>query len=313
MKLDSFFSGDENQLRSEMSQWLKAVANAFFDGSLDADTSGIALCMPIDPQFESDQLAITPLGSRNRDWLYETSKDGHNGRDFFAWWEAGLNADYYLGRALTQMWSDVRWRLPVNDFEREVLADVVQCLRNAYRLDPTLQYPWAEWKELLDLVDVDKNERALIGSHAQGIPKIGYRRGNIRADLSGGWTIAVPGSFSDFESDEENNLYAFSPPREVWFTSYRSKATESSKAFASAKKEMRKDHHEYLIERDDYMAHCKIVQKRNENNEDYFVLSSSMIAPGKQSVCTIVFSETEQRDWALETWRSIRPPFVQNS
>jgi hypothetical protein len=68
----------------------------------------------IDP-IESDEIAITPLGPRNRDWLQETAQQGSNGKDFFAWWTPGFNAEYYLGRALTHMWSNVRWRSPIND------------------------------------------------------------------------------------------------------------------------------------------------------------------------------------------------------
>ena len=34
----------------------------------------------MDPQFEADEIAITPLGPRGRDWLYETAQEGNKGR-----------------------------------------------------------------------------------------------------------------------------------------------------------------------------------------------------------------------------------------
>ena len=86
-----------------MASWLKAVANSFLDGSLETDDRGIALGMPMDPQFEIEAPAITPLGPRGRGWLYATSQDGNHGKDFFAWWTPGFNAEYYLGRALAHM------------------------------------------------------------------------------------------------------------------------------------------------------------------------------------------------------------------
>jgi hypothetical protein len=143
-----FFTGDEKSLNAEMTIWLAALANLFFDGSLDSDSTGIALCMPISPQFHSEQAALTALGPRDREWLYRTARNGLNGKDFFAWMVPGMNAEYHLGRALAQMWVDVRWRRPINDSETATLEDVADSLRRAFELDTSLQYPWAEWKQI---------------------------------------------------------------------------------------------------------------------------------------------------------------------
>jgi hypothetical protein len=120
-----FLTGDVKNLNAEMTAWLAAVANTFFDGSLDPEGSGIALCLPMNPQFEVEQPAKTPLGPRDLEWLHRTAQDGGSGTDFFAWWTPGINAEYYIGRALTQMWVDVRWRPPISDSETEVLEDVL--------------------------------------------------------------------------------------------------------------------------------------------------------------------------------------------
>jgi len=304
-----FFSGDEPRLREEMTRWLRALAGMFFDGTFDADDKDIALCMPLNPHFSETELpAITSLGPRSWEWLRATAKDGNKGRDFFAWWGPGLNAEYYLGRALANMWTNVRWRTPVNDSERQVLKDVTDSLRSAYRLDPTLQLPWEEWKEIVELLDVDLAEKELVRSHARGIPKVGYRRRKVRVALPGGWTIQVSGSFSDFEEDENNDLSAWDPPREIWFTAFSISGKSPRKAFEDARKEIKKSKPEYLIERDSFIAQASINKKRRDSGEDYFILKSSNVAPGKRAVCTILFSQPEDREWALETWRSIRPP-----
>jgi hypothetical protein len=91
-----FFTGDEKSLNAEMTAWLAAVANTFFDGSFDSADTGTALCLPINPQFEVDQPALTPLGPRDREWLQRTAQDGNSGTDFFAWRTPGFNAEYYL-------------------------------------------------------------------------------------------------------------------------------------------------------------------------------------------------------------------------
>lgn len=307
---DYFFTGDEKRLVENMEHWLQAVANSFSDGSLEAADRGIALCMPIDPQFEADEIAITPLGTRGRDWLYETAQEGCKGKDFFAWWTPGFNAGYYLGRALTLMWSSVRWRSPVNDRERNVLKDVADSLRSAYQLNSTLPYPWAEWEEVLELLGTDVPERQLVRRQVKGKPTIGYRRRHVTVTLPGGWRMRIPGSFSDFESDRDNDQCALDPPREIWFTSYRFTASSPRETFESMKREMKKNSPECLLERDDYIAKAIISKKRRDTGEDYFVLNSSNACPDKRAVCTILFSQPEQKDWALEIWRSIQPPAI---
>ena len=307
---DYFFSGDEKRLVDNMAYWLQAVANSFFDGSLQADHRGTALCMPIDPQFEAEQTAITPLGPRGRDWLYETAQEGTKGKDFFAWWTPGFNAEYYLGRALTQMWSNVRWRSPVNDAERNVLNEVADTLRSAHQLNPTLPYPWAEWEEILELLGADVPEKELVRSQVKGKPTIGYRRRHVTVALPGGWRVRIPGSFSDFESDQDNDQCALDPPREIWFTSYPFTASSPRETFESTKRKMKEGSPEYLLERADYIAKAIVSRKRRNTGEDYFVLNSSNTCPDKRAVCTILFSQPEQKEWALEIWRSIQPPTI---
>jgi hypothetical protein len=205
---DYFFGGDEGLLVENVACWLQAVAGTFFDGSVEEADRGIALCMPMDPQFEADEIAITPLGPRGRDWLHETAQEGSKGKDFFAWWAPGFNAEYYLGRAVTQMWSSVRWRLPVNETERNVLKDVADSLHSAYQLNPALAYPWAEWEEILELLGADDSEKDLVRPKVKGEPTIGYRRKHVTVALPGGWRMRIPGSFSDFESDRDNHQFA---------------------------------------------------------------------------------------------------------
>jgi hypothetical protein len=302
-----FFTEDEGHLRSEMLSWLQCLAGTFFDGSLEANSKGIALCLPMNPQFESDQPALTPLGPRDREWLERTSQDGREGMDFFAWWDSGFTAEFYLCRALTQMWTDVRWRKPVNDFERRVLEDVASCLESAYQLDPTLNFPMAEWREVLKMLDRDAVELRFGQSRAMGSPSIGYRRGHVTESLPGGWRIRIPGSFSDFESEDEGAMSAIDPPREIWFTAYRQEGG-TFEAFQSQKAKEADHKSENVIERDRYYTQASINEKTSDTGIRYFVMNSSNLTVAGRSVCTIVFPGLDQKDWALETWRSLRPP-----
>ncbi len=180
------------------------------------------------------------------------------------------------------MWSNVPWRLPVNDTERNALKDVADSLRSAYQLNPTLPYPWAEWEEILELLGADDSEKELVRPKVKGEPTIGYRRKCVTVALPGGWRMRIPGSFSDFESDRDNEQCALDPPREIWFTPYRSTASSPREAFESMRKEMREDSAEHFFERDDYIAKAKISKKRRDTGEDYFVLNSSNACLGNE-------------------------------
>jgi hypothetical protein len=306
-----FFTGKSELVFDHMTSWLEALAGTFFAETFKADERGIALCMPMDLQYEADALAITPLGPRDREWLLMTSKDGNNGTDFFAWWRSGLNAEYFLGRALTEMWTNVRWRKPANDSERGLLREVVNSLDIALKLDPALECPWAEWAELLEYLGASKDEVEYVSSRAKVGSSIGYRRGNVTVSLPGGWRMRLPGSFSEFESDEEGDSCALDPPREIWFTSYRFTADSPSHTLESMRKEIVGSQPEFLQEGIDYVAKASIRKKVRETGERYFVLNSSNVCSTQRAVCTILFDQPEQRDWALGIWRSIqRPPIL---
>jgi len=303
-----FFSGDEQQVFAHMTRWLQNLAKVFFDGRLDPESTGVALSMSPNTHFESDELALTPLGPRGREWMYQTSEDGDRGRDFFAWWAPGLNAEYYLGRALTLMWRTVRWRPPVCNAEEDVLKTVASSLAQAYKLDPTLPYPWTEWGEILELLDAAPSEKDIVLAHATGNPTIGYRRGKVTVTLTGGWRVRISGFFSEFEFDENNDLYALDPPREIWFTAFGRAAPLTDEKFELTKHQLKDSKFNYLEEGDHYAATATISKKVRETGEDYFIMNTLNVSPAARAVCTFVFPRIEDKDWALEIWKSIRPP-----
>jgi hypothetical protein len=122
--------------------------------------------------------------------------------------------------------------------------------------------------------------------------------------------IKTPGSFSDFGADDKGDSFAVDPPKEIWFTAYRSEGAFSLNGFELAKNKRKKTPAEYVVERDDYFAQATISSRRRETGEEYFVLNSSNLAIGTRAVCTILFADPSQKDWAIETWQSIRPPAI---
>jgi len=302
-----FFTRDQQQVFYHMTSWLQALAEGFFDGTLEPFERAIVLCMSMDVQFESDQLAITPLGPRDRAWLLETSRDGAKGKDFFAWWAPELNAEYFLGRALVQMWSQVRWRTPANEAERNLLQDVANSLHIANKLNPSLNYPWTEWAEVLEFLGSDDEEKVWVRAQSKAPSTIGYRRNNVTVTLADNWSLRLPGSFSDFNADEDNDFCALDPPREIWFTAYRFTVPLSDQGFESKRQEILQSQPELLHEAKDYIAKATIQEMFRETGQRYFVLGSSNVHRSKRAVCTILFEKPKDREWAIGVWKSLSP------
>jgi hypothetical protein len=138
-------------------------------------------------------------------------------------------------------------------------------------------------------------------------PVAGYRRNDVAVQLPGNWWINLPGSFSDFEPDENHNYFAFDPPREVWITSYTFKG-DLPAILQSQWEEIRKRESAPLVHQaENYIAWAEI-EKRSVGATEWYSLTSSNAALGHRAVCTIIFLKPEERDWAIQVWKSLQPP-----
>ena len=300
-----FFTGKEENVYEHMIAWARSLTGLFFDGNLDPNHNGTPLCMPMNVSFKSDALAITPLGPRNKDWLHGVSVGRIEAGKFFPWFDIGLNAKYFLNRALVQMWNSVRWRKPVSEKETALLQSVANSLAKAHKLDATLTFPWNEWNEILTFLE--KEQPDFIKAKMGGQGRIGYRRRPVRTQLPGDWSIETDGSFSEFHYDVDGNLSSFDPPREIWFTAFSITANDPSKKFVQMRQELKEIKPELIHERDNYIAVAKII--RNEKDgEIYSLLKSSNITLLNHSICTIVFVNPEDKDWAIGVWKSLQHP-----
>jgi hypothetical protein len=155
--------------------------------------------------FDADGALLTTLGPRDDRWLETALADPRVAIDVWPWWADALDARHILNRALVLMWTEIRWRPPATDEERATIQETLRLLRRALPLDPTLPYPWREWKELLELAGTREPMLERIAEKAGSVedgPLIGYRRRPVTVDHAG-WTLTVPGSFAERRSEEE--------------------------------------------------------------------------------------------------------------
>ncbi len=313
-----FHHGDADDVREEMLTWLRSVARVVLE-NLEKDYTGFMVGMPLGHHYPYHGPVNTPLGPRDRAWFEAVADDPRRGQDFFAWWNPALDSGYYLGRALAQMWLYVRWRTPLPEHEAELLLDVHADLERAYRLDPSLDYPWREWQELLGYIELYYGDDAhqagpdLIAelerrvAAAAGGPRIGYRREPVRVDLSGGWDLEIPGAMAEEWDAEGRSWSAWDGKRTVWFSCFTRQNSDGSPAspeetLAGAASLPEGEVLEY--QRDGLVGRAALTPYE-EDGERMWNLKAYAAVAGSLALCNVFFHDPAARDWAVATWHSL--------
>lgn len=275
---------DAPAVEAQTLQWLRTVSSWVLEN--DA-SSGIHLAMPLSHRYRMPGV-LTPTGPRDAAWFRAVVDDPRNGIDFFPWWTPGRNAAELLGRARCLMWTEMRWRIPETEEEDDLESEICDLLEKAWKLDPTLDYPVREWAELPGDIPDEVHERA---ERATG-PLIGYRRYPVRVELAGGWSVEIPGEFS--EEWEDNTWSAWHEGRTVWFDGFDkdAPAEELVESAPAAGEVLRRSDGNVLKKA--YLT----------EGDDGFTLSTRNAVHGKLCLSTIVYPDEDARDWAMSAWAS---------
>lgn len=306
-----FFHGNRTAMESTFQRWLADRCSEL----LDLGQSGaqyLTLSMPTPDRFFHDGMVATVLGPRPEFWLELCADDPARGKDVFPWWDQGLGANYYLGRALTHMWLNVRPRAPMTEAEQGYLQDMLNCLDKAIAMAPELRYPWREWHEFLLLTQ--RNDRTALRvaeeARAEGTRRalFGYRRRNYLAVFPSGWRITLPGMlaeqfdgqmWSGWDGERTVQVGDLSPPDNGdGMRMPAEKLLEAAPPLGFGTGE------------DFERRTGEVVSKANlheasEDGRDYWRLGSVCAVDGSMVVVTINFDNEEDREWAIGVWNSI--------
>ncbi|MFM8272713.1 MAG: hypothetical protein ACKODX_10320 [Gemmata sp.] len=267
---------------------------------------------------------LTPLGPRTHAWCAEVAAHPAKGREFFAWWDPGLDPAFYRGRALVSLWCDFFWRPPLSEAEGELADQIANDLASAFKLDPGAELPWAEWLELLAAIADDEdgycvtpNDEGLsielwkhMGPVAPVVKgQIGYRRYPVRVQLEGGWSIEVPGELAR-ERNEDHTWTAWDQTRTVWFHPLRfTKPGGGAPSAAEVAEVGRKSLPEGAplppLDRAGLLGEA-VFGVVEEDGRTLWRLSGVTGAPGQLAVCNVYIENETDRDWAVRTWHSLR-------
>lgn len=306
-------SGDRHDAERGHLGWLRSALTAVRDGRRQG-ASGLHLATPPGTRFTFDGAVATVLGPRDDDWLERALADPRVAADVWPWIADALDARYLLGRALSSMWLEVRWRPPVGVEEIQLGDEVLGTLRRAYPLQPGLAWPWAEWRELLALRgDHDPATRALVdrgiasvgGGESAPVRQIGYRRRPVTITHAG-WSLEVPGSFTDRRTDEEWS--GSEAGRTV--TLAGTETAEGGRPMTADRFLQQVAGHlgTAAIEHDDGIVRgrARLASDTSSGVEVATVEGFSAIR-GRGAAIRIEIDDPQDWKWALDTWRALRP------
>jgi hypothetical protein len=314
----AFGSGDRHDAERGHLGWLRSALTAVRDARRQGAT-GLHLATPPGARFTFDGAVATVLGPRDDAWLERALGDPRVAADVWPWVADAMDARYLLGRVLSLLWLEVRWRPPTDAGEIALIDEVLATLRRAYPLEPGLAWPWDAWRELFQLRgQPDPATRALLdrgasplvgglggGPGGDGPGQIGYRRRPVTI-VHEGWALDVPGSFSGKWTAEE------------W------SGGEAGRSISLAGTETAEGDHPMTadrflqqvaghlgseaIEHDDGVVRgrARLASDPSSGVEVATVEGFSAVR-GRGAAIRIEIDDPQDWKWALDTWRGLRP------
>ena len=270
--------------------------------------SAVAIQSTNGHRFVSDGRLITALGPRDDAWLDAALGDPRVAIDVFPWWTDALDARHLLNRALTLMWTEVRWRPAATDDERLVQAESLRLLRRAYALDPSLPYPWREWQELMahtGTIDPMSDRIAREAASSPDTPRIGYRRRPVMVTHAG-WGLTVPGTFAERRSDGE--WWGGEGGRAI--TLAATPTETDGRPMLPATFLQRVAGHlgtDVLRHEDGPIVGAARLTVNDEAGVETAVLEGYSAVVGSGAAIRVEIHDPADWEWALDMWRSLRP------
>ena len=300
LRFDEPLRVDPRQTSEQAKMVLQREARAALDELTHTGEPGSVL-LPEQVRFLHDGVVATPFGPRDMAWLASAALGAVRAAEIFPWPDAGLSARYHLGRALSLMWTEVRWRAPQARDEAATLIEVHALLSRAVELEPNLEIPWAAWAELLPWVRADGHEADEIRRRAALLPPsrpIGYRRRPIHHRLPGGWWITLPGNMHEGWEDA-TIFFAQEGSRSLWVSVLHGRDAGSPHL-------LRRSAGALLHEGEGVTGVGQLG--RDEDDPTVLIFSGQMFSTqlATAAVLTVTFRDPADQAWADAVWRSLR-------
>lgn len=271
---------------------------------------GIHLGMPPGTRVTSEAALATVLGPRDEAWLDAAIADPRVALDITPWWTDATDGQYLRNRALVLMWLEVRWRAPAVDGEADLQDEVHRLLSRAFPMDPAQTYPWHGWAQLAAFRGINdqmaKQAAGRAGRETEPTPPIGYRRDPVRITQEG-WSLEIPGTYAERRTPDE--WWAGGAGRAITLAATRTGLADGSPMPAQAfvaqfGAELGPDalnHHDGEV-----FGRARLTTDATSGVE-IGVLEGYSAIRGSGAAVKIEFDDPADWQWALETWRALRP------
>jgi hypothetical protein len=209
-----------------------------------------------------------------------------------------------LNRALCLMWLEVRWRGPAGKSERLLLDEVHRLLAKAYPMEPTLNYPWRAWAELIEHRGIDDPMSRQVVARAAREPDgspIGYRRAPVGITHEG-WALEIPGSFAERRTAEE--WWGGGAGRNITLAAVQTGTMGANafiQQFGGDLGPDALDHHAGGV-----IGRATVTTDATSGVE-IGVLEGYSAVVGSGAAIRIEFDDPADWQWALDMWRSLAP------
>jgi hypothetical protein len=295
---------DRAMIEREMLLWLQATLKSIREARVRGE-AGLQLSLPMRTRFTFDGAVATPLGPRDDAWLAAAIEQPRLAIDVWPWWSDAVDSRSLLGRALCLIWTEIRWR-PPGLGEQEAIDEVLELLRRAYTLDPSLDYPWPEWAELMGHRGDDSALAATVRDRADSVdrPPFGYRRQPVTIRHEG-WSLTVPGSFGERWTSEE--WWGGESKRAITLAATVTEAASGPMTPDAFLAKVAGDLGDHTISHRDgrVMGRARITTDASSGVEVGVVEGYSAVV-GSGAAIRIVFDDPSDWEWAIDMWRSLR-------
>jgi hypothetical protein len=269
-----------------------------------AGGAGIQLGIHGHVRYTFDGAIATALGPRDDAWLDRAVSDTRVATDVTPWWADATDGQHLLNRALCLMWLEVRWRGPAGKSERLLLDEVHRLLAKAYPMEPTLNYPWRAWAELIEHRGIDDPmSRQVVARAAREPdgPPIGYRRAPVGITHEG-WALEIPGSFAERRTAEE--WWGGGAGRNITLAAVQTGTMGANafiQQFGGDLGPDALDHHAGGV-----FGRATVTTDASSGVE-IGVLEGYSAVVGSGAAIRIEFDDPADWQWALDMWRSLAP------
>ena len=273
------------------------------------DGATLQLGLPTGTTYSTAGAVLTPLGPRDDAWLDAAIADPRRAIDITPWWLDATDPRYLLDRALVLLWTEVRWRAPALSSEEAVMDEVHRCLSRAFPVDPSLEYPWAAWAEVVACRGIDDamarqavaRGGAAAAAAGRDAPRIGYRRDPVRITHEG-WALEVPGGFAERRTTEE--WWGGGAGRRITLAAV---PTGSMSAEAFVRQFASDLGDDALSHRDGELVGRARITTDPSSGLEVGVLDGYAAVAGSGAAIRVEFDDPADWQWAVERWRALAP------